>query len=93
MVAPLAERLREEQGFVIDVGHLAIFGECVECEDMRCVAPCWTCPERSPATASTRDVAAHYGSFNGEQRTLESRRRASSTSPTATWSGSPARTG
>ncbi|GAA1758016.1 transcriptional repressor [Nocardioides hankookensis] len=33
VVAPLADRLREEQGFVIDVGHLAIFGECVECED------------------------------------------------------------
>ena len=33
VVAPLASRLREEQGFVIDVGHLAIFGECVECEE------------------------------------------------------------
>jgi Fur family ferric uptake transcriptional regulator len=33
VVGPLAARLREEQGFVIDVGHLAIFGECVECED------------------------------------------------------------
>jgi Fur family ferric uptake transcriptional regulator len=32
VVAPLAERLRAEQGFVIDVGHLAIFGVCVECE-------------------------------------------------------------
>jgi Fur family ferric uptake transcriptional regulator len=33
VVAPFAARLREEQGFLIDVGHLAIFGECVECED------------------------------------------------------------
>jgi len=33
VVAPFADRLREEQGFSIDVGHLAIFGECVECED------------------------------------------------------------
>jgi Fur family ferric uptake transcriptional regulator len=33
VVAPLAGRLREEQGVVIDIGHLAIFGECVECED------------------------------------------------------------
>ena len=32
VVAPLAGRLREQQGFVIDVGHLAIFGTCVECE-------------------------------------------------------------
>ena len=31
-VAPLAERMRSEHGFDIDVGHLAIFGECVECE-------------------------------------------------------------
>ena len=32
VVAPFADRLRQEQGFVVDVGHLAIFGECVECE-------------------------------------------------------------
>lgn len=32
VVAPLAERLRAEHGFVVDVGHLAIFGTCVECE-------------------------------------------------------------
>ena len=38
-------------------------------------------------------VAAHYGSFNGEQRTLEARRRASSTSRTATCCGSRAPTG
>jgi len=33
VVAPFAARLREERGFAVDVGHLAIFGECVECED------------------------------------------------------------
>lgn len=32
VVAPFAERLREQREFVIDVGHLAIFGTCVECE-------------------------------------------------------------
>ena len=32
VVAPFADRLRQEHGFVVDVGHLAIFGECVECE-------------------------------------------------------------
>jgi Fur family ferric uptake transcriptional regulator len=32
VVAPFAERLRAEHDFVIDVGHLAIFGTCVECE-------------------------------------------------------------
>jgi Fur family transcriptional regulator, ferric uptake regulator len=33
VVAPLAERLREQHGFVLDVGHLAVFGHCVECEE------------------------------------------------------------
>lgn len=32
VVAPLADVLRERHGFVVDVGHLAVFGECVECE-------------------------------------------------------------
>ncbi len=32
VVAPLAETLRDRHGFVVDVGHLAIFGKCVECE-------------------------------------------------------------
>ena len=31
-VAPFAERMRAEHGFDVDVGHLAIFGECVECD-------------------------------------------------------------
>ena len=33
VIAPFADRLREEQGFDVDVGHLAIFGTCVECEE------------------------------------------------------------
>ena len=33
VVAPLAERLRGEHGFVLDVGHLAVFGQCVHCEE------------------------------------------------------------
>ena len=71
VVAPFAARLREEQGFVIDVGHLAIFGECVECEDtMR--SPLLDLPGAVAGDGIDRDVAAHYGSFNGEQRTLES---------------------
>lgn len=31
VVAPLAEQLKREQGFVIDVGHLAVFGHCTDC--------------------------------------------------------------
>ena len=33
VVAPLAERLEREQGFVLDVGHLAVFGRCTHCEE------------------------------------------------------------
>ncbi|MBZ5738483.1 Fur family transcriptional regulator [Nocardioides mangrovi] len=32
VVAPLADRLRGERGFVLDVGHLAVFGRCVDCD-------------------------------------------------------------
>jgi Fur family transcriptional regulator, ferric uptake regulator len=32
VVAPLAERLEAEHGFVLDIGHLAVFGRCVDCE-------------------------------------------------------------
>ena len=35
VVAPLAERLEREQGFVIDIGHLAVFGRCTDCEETR----------------------------------------------------------
>ena len=31
VLAPLAEQLRGENGFVIDVGHLTVFGHCEEC--------------------------------------------------------------
>ena len=33
VVSPLAAQLREQHGFVLDVGHLAVFGRCVECDD------------------------------------------------------------
>ena len=32
LVGPLTEQLRAERGFVADVGHLTIFGECERCE-------------------------------------------------------------
>ena len=35
VVAPLAARLREQHAFVLDVGHLAVFGHCVDCGDSR----------------------------------------------------------
>jgi Fur family ferric uptake transcriptional regulator len=31
VLAPLAERLRDEQDFSIDIGHVALFGECSSC--------------------------------------------------------------
>ncbi|MGZ4446382.1 MAG: Fur family transcriptional regulator [Nocardioides sp.] len=33
VLTPLLERLRAEHGFVADVGHLTVFGECEECPD------------------------------------------------------------
>ncbi|CAI9410579.1 Fur family transcriptional regulator [Nocardioides sp. T2.26MG-1] len=33
VVAPLADRLMREQRFVIDVGHLAVFGRCTDCDE------------------------------------------------------------
>lgn len=32
VAAPLVERLRTDFGFVADVGHLGVFGQCVECD-------------------------------------------------------------
>ena len=32
VVTPLADRLREEHGFVLDIGHLAVFGNCTDCD-------------------------------------------------------------
>jgi Fur family ferric uptake transcriptional regulator len=34
MLASLTERLRDEQNFAVDVGHLTVFGACVECPEM-----------------------------------------------------------
>ncbi|MEO6510083.1 MAG: transcriptional repressor [Nocardioides sp.] len=31
MLQTLTDRLRDEQGFVVDSGHLTVFGTCVEC--------------------------------------------------------------
>lgn len=33
VVSDLVTRLHDEQGFVVDVGHLAIFGHCVSCQE------------------------------------------------------------
>lgn len=32
VMGPVTERLAQEHGFVTDIGHLTIFGTCVECE-------------------------------------------------------------
>ena len=33
MLEPLTDRLRAEHDFVLDVGHLTVFGSCVECPE------------------------------------------------------------
>ena len=32
VLTPLRERLRDEHAFVVDVGHLTVFGRCEECD-------------------------------------------------------------
>ena len=34
MLTSLTERLRDEQNFAVDVGHLTVFGDCVECPEV-----------------------------------------------------------
>jgi Fur family ferric uptake transcriptional regulator len=31
VLQPLADRLRDDENFVVDVGHLTMFGTCVTC--------------------------------------------------------------
>jgi Fur family ferric uptake transcriptional regulator len=32
---PVTVRLREEQGFRVDVGHVSLFGSCGDCKELR----------------------------------------------------------
>ncbi|MBB6628469.1 transcriptional repressor [Nocardioides sp. KIGAM211] len=32
VITPLSDRLRDEHAFVVDVGHLTVFGQCTDCE-------------------------------------------------------------
>ena len=90
--------LRAEHGFAVDVGHLTVFGECASAprrqmtERGLVTSPLLGLPGAVAGDGIDAGVAAHYGSFNGEQRTLEAA-TASSTSPTATSCGSAGPTG
>ena len=33
VLQPLADRLRDEENFVVDIGHLTVFGRCDECQE------------------------------------------------------------
>jgi Fur family transcriptional regulator, ferric uptake regulator len=33
LLAPLAGQLRDERGFTVDIGHVALFGTCLKCEE------------------------------------------------------------
>jgi Fur family ferric uptake transcriptional regulator len=33
VMLPVTERLRDEQGFRVDVGHVSLFGECGHCKE------------------------------------------------------------
>jgi hypothetical protein len=34
MLTSLTDRLRDERNFAVDVGHLTVFGACVECPEV-----------------------------------------------------------
>ena len=75
MLQPLTDRLRDEHNFDVDVGHLTVFGACVECPPTRTsdrmTSPLLDLPGAVAGDGVDAGVAAHYGSFNGEQRALE----------------------
>ena len=48
VITPLGERLRDEHDFVVDVGHLTIFGHCVDC------------PAPEPAPPSSQEHAHEH---------------------------------
>ncbi|HET6530140.1 MAG TPA: Fur family transcriptional regulator [Actinoplanes sp.] len=33
VMLPVTDRLRDEKGFRVDVGHVSLFGECADCKD------------------------------------------------------------
>ena len=33
VMQPVTDRLRDEKGFRVDVGHVSLFGECADCKD------------------------------------------------------------
>ena len=75
MLTSLTERLRDEQSFVVDVGHLTVFGALrrVPRGDPRgdsVTSPLLGLPGAVGGDGIDAGVAAHYGSFNGEQRAL-----------------------
>ena len=75
VVDPLLARLRAENDFAVDVGHLTVFGRCLDCRPearRRMTSPLLDLPGAVAGDGIDAAVAAHYGSFNVEQRTLES---------------------
>ena len=74
----LLARLHDEFDFEADIGHLTVFGRCLDCP--RRARRLMTSPLPSdllslPGAVAGEGVdapvAAHYGSFNVEQRALE----------------------
>jgi len=55
MITPLGDRLRDEHGFVVDVGHLTIFGHCVDCAEQ----PTEQSAERHPEQDPQQDPEQH----------------------------------
>ena len=70
---PLLARLDDEHGFEADVGHLTVFGTLPGLLRTRLMtSPLLDLPGAVAGDGVDAPVAAHYGSFNREQRALES---------------------
>ena len=68
VLAPLPTRLEADLGFTVDVGHLTVFGTC---SGALMTSPLLDLPGAVAGDGVDAPVAAHYGSFNREQRALE----------------------
>ena len=71
MLDQLAADLREQHGFVIDVGHLTVFGPARSAHDDDAMSPLLDLPGAVAGDGVDAGVAAHYGSLYGEQSVLE----------------------
>ena len=70
VINPLVTKLDSDFAFTVDVGHLTVFGACKDCHHPSVTSPLLDLPGAVAGDGIDAPVAAHYGSFNREQRAL-----------------------